>query len=658
MSSKNEGYPFSLFAFSFYGWCFNVKRSACDRVAEMLSLLVIVKLPSFRCLYGSHRSDGRPPAAAENEVCPSSGKFQHTPDAHARTLQAFSGRRAEQRKLHVGYCAAADCVACLAVRAGVAMTPVYDTITADLIMYRTTTPSPSPHSAELPFGRERTHSLLTMTRRACVGTALDPRATLLPLLVAMTVLVALLLTPFTDARAFTYQCPAFTVPSGAFRQHQQLRESSNARSSTEIRLDLFNDPGKHDSSNINSDNNDGDENEPGWVRALLRWNQQPDKEAAATTKDPEKTSAKVNDSAESSASGTSKPNKAPIPLAALINVEALLLASGADTGSSLDEVGPTDMFGLLSNFGVLDMARIRNSTTNNTDGSIASTASGSLSTISDSSSSKGTTDDVLPNPLAILPKLEEQGDWNKLLSSLQQSVILRSGSDGEVFASAAESILREATSRMELFLNETANVVPPGTVEHVIMRASQALNLDERGMGLRAAADGIVKAAEDLAREQGLNVTEAADRARATTQYTAQLVETANGLLVAGYVRGEDEKPPGATASFEDVKMGIIPTADRSVAYSSSASSMNPLFHRFKTAKPVHKDDYKHAIKKSAAMASLSGAIYQDTIERCHDIGHSLVANGTSADVAWMVTDSVGYEDDYREAAILQEGGS
>jgi len=526
---------------------------------------------------------------------------------------------------------------------GVAMTAVFQS------MYPTTTPSRPPHSAELAFGRDRTHSLLATTRRVCVGTSLDARAPLLPLL-TMRVLVVLLLTPFTtDARSFTYRCPAFTVPSGAFRRHQHLKENGNVRSSGDLRLDLFNDPGKHDSSsNSNSDNNEGDESEPDWVGALLRWNQQPDKEAAATTKDPD-TGAKANDSAESFASGTSKPNKAPIPLAALVNVEALLLASGADTGSSLDEVGPTDMVGLLSNFGVLDKARIRNSTTNNTDDSITSTASGSLTTISES---KGTTDDALPNPLAILPRLEEQGDWNKLLSSLQQSVIQRSGSDGEAFASAAESILKEATSRMELFLNETANVVPPGTVEHVIMRASQALNLDERGLGLRAAADGIVKAAEDLAREQGLNVTEAADRARATTQYTAQLVETANGLLVAGYVRGEDEKPPGATASLEDVQMGILPTADRSAAYSSSASSMNPLFHRFETAKPVHKDDYEHAIKKSAAMASLSGAIYQDTIERCHDIGHSLVANGTSADVAWMVTDSVGYEDDYREAAI------
>ena len=79
---------------------------------------------------------------------------------------------------------------------------------------------------------------------------------------------------------------------------------------------------------------------------------------------------------------------------------------------------------------------------------------------------------------------------------------------------------------------------------------------------------------------------------------------------------------------------------------------MKPLFHNFQSAQAVHRDDYKHAVKKSAQMASLSGAIYMNTISECHKIGQALVANGTSADVAWMVTDSVGYEDDYREEQV------
>lgn len=454
-----------------------------------------------------------------------------------------------------------------------------------------------------------------------------------------------------DAKSFGHQCPAaaFTAPPiPPFQRRQQTKDicsTSTKLGLFSLQFNQFNDPGQN--------NNDNDsEDEPDWVRALLRWNQQPAKDDATTptTKSSESVAAKVEDDA----SAGSKTKKSPIPLAALVNVEAILMASGADR--VLDEVDIADI-GIFSNLGVLgDAARARNTSAISSIVSPFTTSSSSSATSGSNTSSKGdaTANDISPNPLTILPKLEEQGDWNKLVSSLQQSVMQRPTSDGEVdLALAAETILKEATTRMEMFLNETASVVPPGTVEHMIMRASQALNLDARGMGLKAVADGIVKAAEDLAREQGLNVTEAADRARATTQYTAQLVETANGLLVAGYVRGEDETPPGATAALQDIQMGILPTTtDRSEEYSSAASSMKPLFHRFKTAKPVHTGDYKHAIKKSATMASLSAAIYQDTVERCHKIGHSLVANGTSLDVAWMVTDSVGYEDDYREEEI------
>ena len=407
-----------------------------------------------------------------------------------------------------------------------------------------------------------------------------------------------------------------------------------------LQFNQFNDPG----SNQNKDDKDGDDDgeEPAdWVQALLRWNSQDEKSAAVAGKSESNVQV-IKDDTEP----TNKKDKNPIPLAALVNVEALLMASG----SALDEIDAE--FGLLSNFGALGDA-----SKNRMKAGAASNATADISSI----------EDVSPNPLTLLPKLEEQGDWNKLVSSLQQSVMQRTTSDGEAMAFAAENILNEATKRMELFLNETSSVVPPGTVEHLILRASQVLNLDERGSGLKAAADGIVKAAEDLAREQGLNVTEAADRARATTQYTAQLVDTANGLLVAGYVRGEDEAPPGFVSrsplspieEFPDIAMGIQPpTGDRKSAYAPDAAGMKPLFHNFQSAKPVHKDDYKHAVKKSAQMASLSGAIYQNTLSECHKIGQALVANGTSADVAWMVTDSVGYEADYREEKISDESAA
>ena len=218
-----------------------------------------------------------------------------------------------------------------------------------------------------------------------------------------------------------------------------------------LQFNQFNDPG----SNQNKDDKDGDDDgeEPAdWVQALLRWNSQGPKSAAVLDRS-EPNAQVVEDGTET----TKKENKSPIPLAALVNVEALLMASG----SALDEIDAE--FGLLSNFGALGDA----STNRVKDGN----ATADISSI----------EDVSPNPLTLLPKLEEQGDWNKLVSSLQQSVMQRTTSDGEAMAFAAENILNEATKRMELFLNETSSVVPPGTVEHLIMRASQVLNLDERG---------------------------------------------------------------------------------------------------------------------------------------------------------------------------------
>jgi hypothetical protein len=86
---------------------------------------------------------------------------------------------------------------------------------------------------------------------------------------------------------------------------------------------------------------------------------------------------------------------------------------------------------------------------------------------------------------------------------------------------------------------------------------------------------------------------------------------------------------------------------DMNISLESNAIS-KPLFHRFSSAQSVSYEDYNHVAKKGAEMAKLAGAVYQETIPTIHEIGHAFVANGTSADVAWMITDSIGYEDDFR----------
>jgi Lipase (class 3). len=55
-------------------------------------------------------------------------------------------------------------------------------------------------------------------------------------------------------------------------------------------------------------------------------------------------------------------------------------------------------------------------------------------------------------------------------------------------------------------------------------------------------------------------------------------------------------------------------------------------------------------------MAKLAGAIYQDTIPTINELKHVLVANGTAADVAWLVTDSIGYDSDFDVAPSDEKG--
>jgi Lipase (class 3) len=75
-----------------------------------------------------------------------------------------------------------------------------------------------------------------------------------------------------------------------------------------------------------------------------------------------------------------------------------------------------------------------------------------------------------------------------------------------------------------------------------------------------------------------------------------------------------------------------------------------PLFGAYASAERIEPFQYENVVIKGAEMGVLAGAIYENTVQRCHKLGHSLVANGTTANVAWMVTDSIDYESRYRDA--------
>jgi len=136
-------------------------------------------------------------------------------------------------------------------------------------------------------------------------------------------------------------------------------------------------------------------------------------------------------------------------------------------------------------------------------------------------------------------------------------------------------------------------------------------------------------------------VKEAADRARETTKYTTELVTLANGVLTHGYLAGDNATAISST--------GSTPAAPKDTANGAQQQEQpKPLFHNFASVAAIDASEYKQTVNKGAEMGSLSAAVYEDTIERIHAVNHGFVANGTTSDVDWMITDSVGYEDEFR----------
>ena len=119
----------------------------------------------------------------------------------------------------------------------------------------------------------------------------------------------------------------------------------------------------------------------------------------------------------------------------------------------------------------------------------------------------------------------------------------------------------------------------------------------------------LVNQAEELAQRQGLDVSSLAGQARSTTKYTTELVSSLNAVLTKGYV------------------------GDLS------------LYQNYNSVQKI-KVQNRPCIEFASQMAKLSGAIYQNTIQECHAIHHAIVKNGTTANVNWLITDSISYSGD------------
>mmetsp|Transcript_1186 Transcript_1186/g.2515 ORF Transcript_1186/g.2515 Transcript_1186/m.2515 type:complete len:722 (-) Transcript_1186:353-2518(-) len=162
-------------------------------------------------------------------------------------------------------------------------------------------------------------------------------------------------------------------------------------------------------------------------------------------------------------------------------------------------------------------------------------------------------------------------------------------------ALTTENILQEATRRLDYLINGTNYAFSPSAFQSLILRASKALAIQQEASGnLTAAAYEIFE--------------QAGKAPKATAEYTADLVQFANGVLVDGFA---------------------------------------PLFSNYPSVKNVAMEEQRQKIVKAAEFATLSGAIYEDPIPQTHSVEHSIIAKGKTADIGWMVTDSIQYEQDF-----------
>lgn len=310
-------------------------------------------------------------------------------------------------------------------------------------------------------------------------------------------------------------------------------------------------------------------------------------------------------------------------LSSLINVEALLLASGQVELDTQDETSRTTLLEEM-------MKRGSTSSINNNN--------------DQKSPMKEITASASIEESVNMKNAEEQLSWKALTKSFQQSLqgLVESPSTftpSFELSMAAEVALKEASHNIEEFMNDAASSFSSDKVQTLIASTSRNLAVDQNADVFKETMDKVVAAAETLAKDQGVDVSDAAMQARATTKQTAEFLQVANGVLLSGYVRGGVLK--GSKNNAAAAEIWNVPTSDETNA--------KPLFEKFESVEAIANEEFRSVVLKGAEMAMLSGAIYQETIERTHAINHSFVANGTTADVAWMVTDNISYEQDFKE---------
>mmetsp|Transcript_8854 Transcript_8854/g.21095 ORF Transcript_8854/g.21095 Transcript_8854/m.21095 type:complete len:613 (+) Transcript_8854:1-1839(+) len=239
------------------------------------------------------------------------------------------------------------------------------------------------------------------------------------------------------------------------------------------------------------------------------------------------------------------------------------------------------------------------------------------------------------------------------------SSILEPSVDGSSNTTVSStSALQDLVGRASSVFNDNSIAAAPRTTG----------SASTTGTIVEAISNDIVTAAQKIAKESGvdINVQFAADRAREATEFAVGVAATANVVLDSGYAYGSRSGVTGSNGRDDDLNYmaasaatqtagsvfspgGVAATNGQGKALVSASSTggtvlpthQPPLFGDFASAQRIEPYEYDNVVYQGAEMGVLAGAIYEDPEIRCHKQGHSIVANGTTANVAWMVTDSV-----------------
>lgn len=215
--------------------------------------------------------------------------------------------------------------------------------------------------------------------------------------------------------------------------------------------------------------------------------------------------------------------------------------------------------------------------------------------------------------------LDELSDWDRWVGGLKQNIDIGEG------IGRSGDMLRQATARIESLVLDASSAVSPSTIQAIIRQASGIFQNS-------TAAKNLADASAAIAIERGLEVGEAAQRERETKAFTADFVSVADGILRKGYVEG------GRVSERRLDILSGLPAVPGSRA----------LFANFESAVEINR--LSPVIQKDAEMGALAGAIYDETIERSTALGHAIVAQGSTENVRWLVTDSMANASSFRSS--------